>query len=772
MRLTVLRSALLLALALALTSCLAAPASELEPAPTMETPPTPTVETVSTPTPSPSPTKIATSSSDSVVDALSIDSLLGYTEALCDIQPYSGWRNSATSGELEAVNYVASVLETFTTLSEMGMTIDVEEFNVYMATEVWDAGLQLRIDGEEFEVPVNAPRGPRDDTIIAASFDSDGSLGDQDRDPLTLTGKAVVLHSEQEIRSLSAREAEDKILIVPYALVDRAIKRPARAEDLARDILQAGPRALVLVTQWSSTQGESHGSFAYEGGAFAEVNDTHTPIVVARLEDMSHTGIQDLSTLDRIDEATVVVDTDVLSPAQSHNLVAKIPGQDDSLAVIVGAHIDSPNNPGALDDGSSSAVLLELARVLNDTGYQPGVTTYLVWFGSEELYLYGSNHFVASHQELLDSTIAMVELDCLIHPLDGLTGRTDFLFWPYERFGEDSYPLARLIEEAAANLDIDIIVDGVLGPITDCSPFAGFGVPHGSIGRGIVEPPAGSPHNAASLHAPYDAPELVREESEALMEIARLTLTTILALGEERPDLRITSPDRGRAVFVGTHTEPIYMGPSALTDLAMALEYNGLDVDLLPYGETLTPQDLEGARIVFALPTIDYPSREADNVGLYDVEWKEGEIETLEEYVADGGLLVLLNSRYRLKYAYPPFDENEDWSDMNAVAQLFGVTFYDGATWGELASAADHPLVDGIELVGLAESNGVPFTFEAGEALAHAYGDPVMALVPYGEAGGEVLVAGDLGVFRPDNLFDSPRNLQLWVNLAQYAKEH
>jgi hypothetical protein len=311
----------------------------------------------------------------------------------------------------------------------------------------------------------------------------------------------------------------------------------------------------------------------------------------------------------------------------------------------------------------------------------------------------------------------------------------------------------------------------VLGPITDCSPFAGFGVPHGAMGQGIVEPLRGSPHDAGCLHAPYDTPELVREESEALMDIARLTLTTILTLGEEKPDLRIASPDQGRAVFVGTHTEPTYMGPSALTDLAMALEYNGLDVDLLPYGDTLSAQDLEGVRIVFALPTVDYPSREAGSVGLYDVEWTDGEIDTLQQYVADGGLLVLLNSRYRLKYAYPPFDGNEDWSDMNALAQLFGVTFYDGATWGELASADDHPLVDGIELVGLAESNGVPFTFQAGEALARAYGDPVMALVPYGEAGGEVLVVGDLGIFRPDTLYDSPRNLQFWVNLAEYAKE-
>ncbi|HUV72748.1 MAG TPA: M28 family peptidase [Anaerolineae bacterium] len=749
-------------LALALTSCLAAPTTEMEPVPTEAA--------LATTTPRPSPTIAPASAWGHVVDALSIDSLLEYTEALSEIQPYSGWRNSATSGELEAVEYAAGVLESFPKLVETGMTVEVEEFNVFMATEVWDARLSVTIDGQEYQIPVCAPRGPRDDTQLAASFDSDGSLGDVERDPLTIEGQVMVVDSESAIRALT-NEARDKILIVPYALVDRAIMPPAKAEDLATDILRAGPRAVVLITQWSSTEGESHGTFAYEGGAFAEVNDNHTPMVVARLEDMAHAGIRDLSALEQIEEATVVVDTDVLSPARSRNLIARIPGRDNSQAVILGAHIDSPNNPGGMDDGSGSAILLEVARILNETGYQPGVTTYLVWFGSEELYLYGSNAFVANHQDLLDRTMAMVQLDCLIRPLDGLTGRTDFLYWSYGLFGNDSYPLADVVRGAATDLHIAVQVDDVLGPVSDCSPFAGFGVPHGAVGQIIVEELRGSPHNAGSIHCPYDTLELVQEESKALMEMARLSLLTILEVGEERPDLRATSPEQGRAVFVGTHTEAIYMGPSALSDFAMALEWSGLDVDLIPFGETISREDLEGAQIVFALPTIDYPSREAGSLAAYDVSWSAKEIETLRGYVEEGGLLVILNSRYRLKYGYPPMDENEDWSDMNALSQVFGVTFYDGATWGELGRAGDHRLVEGLETLQLAESNGVPFTYESGESLAFMYGDPVMALVPHGDADGEVLVVGDLGMLRNAGDGDAPRNLQFWINLAEYCLE-
>jgi len=762
-------------LALSLTACLVAPGTGPDAVPTEEAAPSakprssPTIEaTLPAATFRPSPTTEALSPWRQVVDALSLDSLLGYVEALSQIQPYSGWRNSATSGELEAVEHARGVLESFTNLAEMGMTVEVEEFNVFMATEVWDARLSVTIDGQEHEIPVTAPRGPRDDTLIAASFDSDGRLGDEERNPWTIEGPVTVVDSERAIRSLGA-ESRDRILVVPYALVDRAIKHPVEAQSLAADILHTSPRAVVLVTEWSPREGESHGSFAYEGGAFAEVNDNHTPLVVARLEDMTHAGIGELLDLEQIEEATVVVDTDVLSPARSRNLVARIPGRDDSQAVILGAHIDSPNNPGAMDDGSGSAILLEVARVLDQTGYRPAVTTYLAWFGSEELYLYGSNAFVANHQDLLDQTLAMVQLDCLTHPLGGLTGRTDFIYWSYALFGEDSYPLAQVVREAAADLGFPILVEDVLGPVTDSSPFAGFDVPHGSVGQGIMEGPTQHPHNVTAIHCPYDTPDLVEEESEALMEMARLALVTILEVGEAGLDLHTTGAPQGRTVFVGTHTEPLYMGPGSLTDFAMALEYAGLDVDLFPYGQTFSPQDLEGAQVVFALPTIDYPSREAASLAAYDVSWGAEEIETLRAYVEDGGLLVILNSRHRLKYAYPPLDENEDWSDMNALSEVFGVTFYDGAAWGELGQAGDHRLLEGLETLQLAESNGVRFTYESGESLAFMSGDPVMALVPHGDQGGEVLVIGDLGILGNAGFGDTPRNLQFWINLAEYC---
>ncbi len=754
---------LMLTVTLIATSCIASLSpSEM---PTQQSTPaaTPTLLTRAMPS--------QTAAQDAPMSALSLDVLLGYVEQLTKIQPYSGWRNSGTTGEQEAVKYVAGVLDSFSTLKGMGLTVEEEEFRVFMATEVWQAELHVRLDGQEYQIPVNAPRGPRDDLEIAVHFDSDGRLGDEELNPLVVEGPALLVDSGSELKSLSAEQGRGKIVFFDYTLVDRTLWPRREVEARAGQLLQAQPSALVPVTSWSPTLGESQGSFAYEGSPFHWVKDNGTPIVVARLEDMVQAGIDDMSDLGRITEARVLLDTDVISPARSRNLIAKIPGRDDAQALILGAHIDSPNNPGAMDDGSGSAILLELARVLDQTGFQPGITTYLVWFGSEELFLYGSNTFANRHQDLLDRTVAMLQVDCLIHPPDGITGITDFYYWSYAHYGDASYPFGEFLQDQARRLGVTSRGQDVLGLVSDNGAFSGFDVPNADVGYGIVEEAEmGGVQILAGIHATYDTVQLAEEEADALLGMAQIALRTVIALGEDKPQLRTTPPDQARAVFVGTQTEPPYIGPSALTDFAMAFEYLGLDVDLIPYGSTLSAEDLQEAKVVFALPAIDYPCQEAGNVAEYDVAWTDQEIELLQEYVEDGGLLVLVNSGHRLKYGYPPLDQNEDGPKMNALGEVFGITFHEGSTWGELASPGTHPLVQDREVIRLADSNGVPFTYDSGETLAQAHGDAVMALVPYGDEGGEVLVIADLGILRASSDQATPRNLQFWVNLAEYAK--
>jgi aminopeptidase YwaD len=93
----------------------------------------------------------------------------------------------------------------------------------------------------------------------------------------------------------------------------------------------------------------------------------------------------------------------------SQNVIGR-PPQDD-CQVIVGAHYDSvAAGPGANDNASGIAALLDVARVLNLRGQEEGVC--FVAFGAEEAGLLGSRHFVATlTSQGQPSPQAMVNLD-------------------------------------------------------------------------------------------------------------------------------------------------------------------------------------------------------------------------------------------------------------------------------------------------------------------------------------------------------------------------
>jgi aminopeptidase YwaD len=97
------------------------------------------------------------------------------------------------------------------------------------------------------------------------------------------------------------------------------------------------------------------------------------------------------------------------------NVIAELPGsQPDSGTVILTAHLDSVRaGPGANDNGSGSAVVLELARELAQRApSQRPMTLRFALFGAEELGLYGSRYYVQSLSDAERSAIrADVNLD-------------------------------------------------------------------------------------------------------------------------------------------------------------------------------------------------------------------------------------------------------------------------------------------------------------------------------------------------------------------------
>lgn len=99
----------------------------------------------------------------------------------------------------------------------------------------------------------------------------------------------------------------------------------------------------------------------------------------------------------------------------SHNIWVDLPGKIPEI-IIIGAHIDSkPPSPGANDNASGVAVVLELAKILQNA--TPRFTIRFVFFGAEEIidsnidhHHYGSR-FMATDQDLIGQLHAMASID-------------------------------------------------------------------------------------------------------------------------------------------------------------------------------------------------------------------------------------------------------------------------------------------------------------------------------------------------------------------------
>jgi hypothetical protein len=209
------------------------------------------------------------------------------------------------------------------------------------------------------------------------------------------------------------------------------------------------------------------------------------------------------------------------------------------------------------------------------------------------------------------------------------------------------------------------------------------------------------------------------------------------------------------------------MAPLLFTDLGTILAWEGLDLDLVPYGRVLTATELEDAKMVVVLPPHDYPS-ELSDVALYDEAWSVPEADVLTDYVDNGGLLVLTDSAARLGPFGRPRESNEDWSDINLVALEFGIDFSAPIAGSEAEVTGTHELVNGVDILAILSDNTIGLAAgDDAQVLATVDGTPVVVLSEHGDSGGEVVALGDIGMLISQG--GQPSNFRFWQNLARYA---
>ncbi|MBM4123425.1 MAG: M20/M25/M40 family metallo-hydrolase [Nitrospira sp.] len=109
----------------------------------------------------------------------------------------------------------------------------------------------------------------------------------------------------------------------------------------------------------------------------------------------------------------------IQEPGTLHNVVGMIPGRDsgDADILVIGAHRDHFGRqagllfPGADDNASGTAVLLEVARALTASGLTPKRTILFISFSGEEQGLLGSRLYLRHPLLPLARTTAMINVD-------------------------------------------------------------------------------------------------------------------------------------------------------------------------------------------------------------------------------------------------------------------------------------------------------------------------------------------------------------------------
>jgi hypothetical protein len=161
------------------------------------------------------------------------------------------------------------------------------------------------------------------------------------------------------------------------------------------------------------------------------------------------------------------------------NVIAELPGRSSRRVVLLGAHLDSvANGPGINDNGSGSALVLEIARQARRVGARPALGLRFAWWAAEELGLHGSSAYVR--------TLSSSELARIAGVLNfDMVGSRNFARFVYDGAAEPRG--SQLIEDAfrayfgSRRLTVaEIPLQGA----SDHAPFAAAGVPVGGLFTG------------------------------------------------------------------------------------------------------------------------------------------------------------------------------------------------------------------------------------------------------------------------------------------------
>jgi len=220
-----------------------------------------------------------------------------------------------------------------------------------------------------------------------------------------------------------------------------------------------------------------------------------------------------------------------------HNVVGIINGTEQNTpAIVIGSHYDSRTNdlsdatwgPGADDNGSGVAALLEIARILSQR--RPRTTLIFVAFSAEEVNRQGSVAFIRDYIQPYGITVKlMINIDTIGSNNDARGNVNDTQIRVFSAGPDDESPsrqAARMVDFIAENhaTDLDIIMEDQEdreGRYGDHTSFSEAGIP----AIRFIEALEDTPNREGRDLIEYVEPDYLRKS-------ARTILTVVMALSD------------------------------------------------------------------------------------------------------------------------------------------------------------------------------------------------------------------------------------------------
>ena len=247
----------------------------------------------------------------------------------------------------------------------------------------------------------------------------------------------------------------------------------------------------------------------------------------------------------------------------SANTIARLPGASSAPRLLVTAHLDSINQvggpaasaPGADDDGTGSAGVLELARVLASAGAAADIL--FVLFGGEEEGLFGSKQFVAAGQGFSPGAVAgVINMDMI-----GSDNTLDKPGVPqFTALIEGSEVSRSVVEKLSASAGVYTGLDVTVS----FSPHDSDHVPFIDAGMPAVLTIEGEDGVNHAIHSANDTMDRVKPD--LAVEILKMNLATILGW-DAQPGSRIS-----RAANVKPEEKPMHRQCATVPVYFMNLE--------------------------------------------------------------------------------------------------------------------------------------------------------------------------------------------------------